>query len=168
MFCFVFVLFFQLCINYCNEKLNNHFNEHIFKGEIAAYAEEGVVVPNLEFRDNKPILDFIERKGDGIFSILDEQIMVNGTDSKFLSKVQQLHARNKHYIMPKRNNCPDPDTRNCFGVVHFAGDVFYNVADFVEKNKDALHSDVVEALLTSSNSAILELFNPVAGKRAVK
>lgn len=61
--------------------------------------------------------------------------MVNGTDAKFLSKVQQLHGNNKHYIMPKRNNCPDPDTRNCFGVVHFAGDVFYNVRDFVEKNK---------------------------------
>eukprot|EP00904_Undaria_pinnatifida_P002449 jgi/Undpi1/12204/HiC_scaffold_5.g01880.m1 len=127
--------FEQLCINYCNEKLNNHFNEHVFKGEIAAYAAEGVVVPNLVFKDNKPILDFIEGKGDGLYSILDEQIMVNGTDAKFLSKVQQMHGSHKHYIMPKRNNCPDPDTRNCFGVVHFAGDVFYNVRDFVEKNK---------------------------------
>lgn len=64
----------QLCINYCNEKLNNHFNEHVFKGEIAAYAAEGVVVPNLVFKDNQPILDFIEGKGDGIYSILDEQV----------------------------------------------------------------------------------------------
>lgn len=64
----------QLCINYCNEKLNNHFNEHVFKGEIATYAAEGVVVPNLVFKDNKPILDFIEGKGDGIYSILDEQV----------------------------------------------------------------------------------------------
>lgn len=64
-----------------------------------------------------------------------KKIMVNGTDAKFLSKVQQMHGNHKHYIMPKRNNCPDPDTRNCFGVVHFAGDVFYNVRDFVEKNK---------------------------------
>lgn len=66
----------QLCINYCNEKLNNHFNEHVFKGEIAAYAAEGVVVPNLVFKDNKPILDFIEGKGDGIYSILDEQVIL--------------------------------------------------------------------------------------------
>lgn len=66
--------FEQLCINYCNEKLNNHFNEHVFKGEIAAYAAEGVVVPNLVFKDNKPILDFIEGKGDGLYSILDEQV----------------------------------------------------------------------------------------------
>ena len=67
--------FEQLCINYCNEKLNNHFNEHVFKGEIAAYAAEGVVVPNLVFKDNKPILDFIEGKGDGLYSILDEQVI---------------------------------------------------------------------------------------------
>lgn len=53
----------------------------MFKGEIAAYAAEGVVVPNLVFKDNKPILDFIEGKGDGLFSILDEQVkQVEGRD----------------------------------------------------------------------------------------
>lgn len=50
----------------------------MFKGEIATYAAEGVVVPNLVFKDNKPILDFIEGKGDGIYSILDEQVRFSG------------------------------------------------------------------------------------------
>ncbi|CAM9658024.1 unnamed protein product, partial [Laminaria digitata] len=34
--------------------------------------------------------------------------------------------------------------------------------------QDALHSDVVEALMTSTNLIVSELFDPVAGKRAVK
>lgn len=34
--------------------------------------------------------------------------------------------------------------------------------------QDALHSDVVEALMTSTNVVVAELFDPVAGKRAVK
>lgn len=36
------------------------------------------------------------------------------------------------------------------------------------ETQDALHSDVVEALMTSTNVIVAELFDPVAGKRAVK
>ena len=34
--------------------------------------------------------------------------------------------------------------------------------------QDALHSDVVEALMTSTNVIVAELFDPVAGKKAVR
>jgi myosin heavy subunit len=39
--------FEQLCINYCNEKLQGHFNEHIFKLEQAEYQAEGVDVSKI-------------------------------------------------------------------------------------------------------------------------
>jgi hypothetical protein len=48
--------FEQLCINYCNEKLQFHFNEHIFRLEQEVYAAEGVVVPSTAFKDNRPTL----------------------------------------------------------------------------------------------------------------
>lgn len=68
----------------------------MFKGEIAAYAAEGVVVPNLVFKDNKPILDFIEGKGDGIYSILDEQVlgMLRGRQTNSLNSVRVVYERN--------------------------------------------------------------------------
>jgi myosin heavy subunit len=82
--------FEQMCINYCNEKLNNHFNEHVFKHELAIYQEEGVNVRDLSYKDNLPILEFLENPHNGIYSMMDEQIMINGTDEKFLGRVQQV------------------------------------------------------------------------------
>ena len=39
--------FEQLCINFCNEKLQFHFNEHIFKMELDLYALENIHIPAL-------------------------------------------------------------------------------------------------------------------------
>jgi myosin heavy subunit len=59
--------FEQLCINYCNEKLQFHFNEHIFRLEQEVYAAEGVNVPATDFKDNSATLSLLEAKAQGIF-----------------------------------------------------------------------------------------------------
>ena len=73
--------FEQLCINYCNEKLQFHFNEYIFKLEQDEYKSEGIPVDLIEFKDNQPTLDMLEAKATGIFAMIDEEINVpKGTD----------------------------------------------------------------------------------------
>ncbi len=155
---FVTNSFEQLCINYCNEKLNNHFNEHVFKNELAIYESEGVEIEELDFKDNAMIVDFLENQNCGILSLLDDQIMINGTDDKFLSRVTQLHKTSPQYQTPRRKDCADPDPANCFGIVHYAGTVFYNVKGFLEKNKDTLHPDVVDALRGSKCKMVVDMF----------
>jgi myosin heavy subunit len=44
--------FEQFCINYANEKLQQHFNNHIFKLEQDEYKREGVNVSHIDFVDN--------------------------------------------------------------------------------------------------------------------
>jgi myosin heavy subunit len=40
--CYQVNSFEQLCINYANEKLQYHFNDVIFRGEMAMYESEGI------------------------------------------------------------------------------------------------------------------------------
>lgn len=56
---FIFSEFFtvnsfeQFCINYCNEKLQQFFNETILKYEQELYKKEGLNVPEIKYVDNQ-------------------------------------------------------------------------------------------------------------------
>ncbi|CAB4291515.1 unnamed protein product [Prunus armeniaca] len=54
--------FEQFCINYTNEKLQQHFNKHVFKSEQEEYTREEIDWSYIEFVDNKDVLDVIEQK----------------------------------------------------------------------------------------------------------
>ena len=45
--------FEQFCINYCNEKLQQFFNERILKEEQALYEKEGLNVKKIHYVDNQ-------------------------------------------------------------------------------------------------------------------
>ena len=108
--------FEQLCINYCNEKLQSHFNEHIFKLEEEEYKREGIDVANADFADNQPCLDLLEKERTGVFDLLDDEIYVpRGSDEGFLNKVLQIKHANLKRPKPK-----EKDSRVCFNILHFA------------------------------------------------
>jgi myosin heavy subunit len=88
--------FEQLLINYANEKLQRHFNRHLFEVEQALYAAEGVDWTYITFNDNKPCLELIEGGSGtvGILSTLDDAWSGMGSSSekdvKFVSQLHQL------------------------------------------------------------------------------
>ncbi|KAL0392637.1 UNVERIFIED_CONTAM: Myosin-8 [Sesamum radiatum] len=58
----LFDCFEQFCINLTNEKLQQHFNQHVFKMEQEEYSKEEIDWSYIEFVDNQDILDLIEKQ----------------------------------------------------------------------------------------------------------
>jgi myosin heavy subunit len=128
--------FEQLCINYCNEKLQHHFNVHIFTLERQYYESEGVTLPGVSnFVNNDDTLELLESK-TGIFSMIDEEILVpKGSDAGFLSKMFNKHAKHAHLRkVGRKDNAINPDTS--FVIKHYAADVCYDCLNFLDKNQD--------------------------------
>ena len=57
--------FEQFCINLANEKLQQHFNQHVFKMEQHEYIKEKIDWSYIDFVDNQDVLDLIEGKHTG-------------------------------------------------------------------------------------------------------
>ena len=136
----------QMCINYTNETLQQHFNKHVFKLEQQEYEREGILWKFISFPDNQDVLDLVEMKRVGIMSILDEQCIVEwGSDDKF---VQQLYHRCEGH--DRFVASPQQTPYNKFSVEHYAGYVEYSTEEWVEKNKDQLPAASVELIQSST------------------
>ncbi|XP_021333026.3 unconventional myosin-VIIb isoform X2 [Danio rerio] len=146
--------FEQLCINFANEQLQQFFVKHVFKLEQQEYAREDIVWKNIEFNDNQSTLDVLAIKSLNILSLIDEESRFpKGTDATMLNKMNQHHGKGDIYMPPKNNH----DTQ--FGIRHFAGVVHYDSKGFLEKNRDALSSDIIQLIHTSSNKLLKQIFH---------
>jgi len=199
--------FEQLCINYCNEKLQGFFNDHIFKLEQEEYRREEIDVSQIGFSDNQGVINAIDHRSDGIFAICDDQVnLLRGSDEGFLHKMQEVakkmeqaaaahsasrdngfdirgsghggrkgsvvkdnmaHLARKSPLQANKQIIKKPDvketrrnpaSRNAFIIVHFAGEVTYNVEGFLEKNRDVLRDDLLQAIENSSFDMMVQLF----------
>ncbi|CAG4937205.1 unnamed protein product [Parnassius apollo] len=143
--------FEQLCINYANETLQHYFNKHIFKLEQQEYQKERLEWSNLTWNDNSPVIQLLSKKPVGILHLLDDESnFPRASDASFLEKCHYNHALNELYSRPRLG-------ANEFGIKHYAGQVWYNVEGFLDKNRDALRGDVLELLCGSEVPLVAEM-----------
>ncbi|KDP33878.1 hypothetical protein JCGZ_07449 [Jatropha curcas] len=152
---FKFNSFEQFCINFTNEKLQQHFNQHVFKMEQEEYTKEEINWSYIEFVDNQDVLDLIEKRPGGIISLLDEACMFpKSTHETFAQKLYQTFKTNKRFIKPKLS-------RTSFTISHYAGEVTYLADQFLDKNKDYVVAEHQGLLTASKCSFVAGLFPPL-------
>jgi myosin-5 len=140
--------FEQLCINFCNEKLQQHFNRNTFVLEEDTYKAEGIDFDHIEYIDNQDILNMIEKKPKGILVVLDDEVSVpKGSDRGFYNKICKIHKKNKRFLQPRL-------AQNTFVINHYAGGVTYTIDNMMEKNKDKIEEDMAALMTTSKLSLV--------------
>ena len=152
--------FEQFCINYANEKLQQEFNQHVFKLEQEEYVREEIDWTFIDFSDNQPCIDLIEAKL-GILSLLDEESRLPmGSDEQFVTKLHHNFAadKQKFYKKPRFG-------RSAFTICHYAVDVTYESDGFIEKNRDTVPDEHMEVLRNSSNAFVKEILEVAAAVR---
>uniref|UniRef100_A0A672ZW85 Myosin motor domain-containing protein n=1 Tax=Sphaeramia orbicularis TaxID=375764 RepID=A0A672ZW85_9TELE len=151
----------QLCINFTNEKLQQFFNHHMFVLEQEEYKKEGIIWEFIDFgMDLAACIELIE-KPMGIFSILEEECMFpKATDTSFKNKLYDQHlGKCKAFEKPK----PAKGKAEAhFSLVHYAGTVDYNIAGWLDKNKDPLNESVLQ-LYQKSAMKLLAVLYPLFG-----
>lgn len=139
--------FEQFCINYANEKLQQEFNQHVFKLEQDEYMREEIEWTFIDFSDNQPCITLIEAKL-GILSLLDEESRLPaGSDQSWVEKLYQNFDKpdhNKFFKKPRFG-------RSSFIVNHYAMEVTYESEGFIEKNRDTVPDEHLEVLMATEN-----------------
>ncbi|KAL6534061.1 hypothetical protein OROHE_013894 [Orobanche hederae] len=147
--------FEQFCINFANEKLQQHFNEHVFKMEQEEYQKEEINWSYIEFIDNQDVLDLIEKKPIGIIALLDEACMFpKSTHETFSNKLFQNFRSHRRLVKAKFSETD-------FTISHYAGKVNYQTESFLDKNRDYVVVEHCNLLASSRCPFIVGLFPPL-------
>merc|ERR1712142_904580 len=152
--------FEQICINFCNEKLQQFFNHHMFVLEQEEYKKEEIQWTFIDFgMDLAACIELFE-KPMGLLSILEEESMFpKATDKSFAEKLTtNCLGKSVAFIKPKGDAH--------FGCCHYAGVANYNITGWLEKNKDPLNDTVVDQLKKGTNELLVLLFANHPGQSA--
>uniref|UniRef100_A0A673K844 Unconventional myosin-XIX-like n=1 Tax=Sinocyclocheilus rhinocerous TaxID=307959 RepID=A0A673K844_9TELE len=152
--CFLLNNLEQLCINYANEKLQQHFVAHYLKAQQEEYVTEGLQWSFIRYQDNQGCLDLIEGSPSSIFSLLNEECRLNrASDAKqFRVRLQKELSDNASISWDKLSKEPH------FTVAHYADKVSYQIEGMMEKNKDPVPPEIISLLQKSQDSLLHSLF----------
>merc|ERR1719515_525712 len=148
--------FEQICINFCNEKLQQFFNQHMFVLEQEEYVREGIEWANVDFGMDLQACITMFEKPMGLLAIFEEEsLFPKATDQSFAGKLHEnLLGKCPNFQKPS----PKPDPGAHFAVIHYAATVSYNLTAWLEKNKDPLNDTIIELFKNGSNPLLVNIF----------
>ncbi|XP_073431667.1 unconventional myosin-XIX isoform X2 [Dendrobates tinctorius] len=144
----------QLCINYANEKLQQHFVSHYMKAQQDEYASEGLEWSFISYQDNKRCVELIEGSPVSIFSLLNEECRLNRPSDalQLQSRLEVKLSQSMCFGRDKLRKSPN------FVISHYAGKVTYQIEGMAEKNKDPVPPELIQLLQETKDRLLQEVF----------
>ena len=145
--------FEQLCINFTNEKLQQLYVSYIYKSEEAELKAQGFDASYLDFQDNQPVLDLIEKYPISVLDLLDESTALNSSnDENLLGSMGKAMGGNPLIKVNLQGQN--------FMISHTAKTVAYSIKGFRTKNRDEITREIEELMGKAKNIVIREAFAP--------
>ncbi|CAF1642219.1 unnamed protein product [Rotaria magnacalcarata] len=141
--------FEQFCINYCDEKIQQIFNEHLVETARLLFQEE----------------DLFEDQITGWFHLLDEESNVTERQSN-QSTHDIFHGNPNHSMVniPPKLDLPAASIihhNEVFVVEHYSGNAVYSTSEFIDKNNDILLDSFIIFVRKSKNEFVKNLFDEI-------
>ncbi|GAM84665.1 hypothetical protein ANO11243_026640 [Dothideomycetidae sp. 11243] len=155
----------QLLNNAATESLYHFCLQSFFERKSDLLETEEVQVPASSYFDNSDAVKCLLKPGNGLLSILDDQMRRGKSDLQFLESIRKrfdgknpaIDVGSATSVVPGSNFA----TRNAsaaFTVKHFAGEVDYPVEGLLEANGDVISGDLMNLMNSTTNTFISELF----------
>ncbi|KAG8258536.1 Myosin-IIIa [Homalodisca vitripennis] len=138
----------QLFVNTVNEQLQYHYNQRVFAWEMQEQIEEGIPLQSLQYYDNKPTIDELMTKPDGLLYIIDESNK-NSQGASFIVEKLQSSPKGPRVKMSSSKE---------FSVAHYTGKIAYDLQDIPSKNRDFLPPEMIETMRLSNDNVLKQLF----------
>ncbi|KAF2161144.1 glycosyltransferase family 2 protein [Zasmidium cellare ATCC 36951] len=164
----------QLLSNAATESMYNFCLQSFFERKADLLETEEVQVPATSYFDNSDAVKGLLKPGNGLLSILDDQMKRGKTDMQFLESLRKrFEAKNPAIevgsatVTLPGNNFATHNASAAFTVKHFAGEVDYPVEGLLEENGEVISGDLMNLVNTSSSDFVSELFGQEALNKVV-
>ncbi|CAM4808917.1 unnamed protein product [Rotaria magnacalcarata] len=157
--------FEQFCINYCDEKIQQIFNEHLVETARLLFQEEGIGLNKIDYIDNQDCINLFEDQITGWFHLLDEESNVTERQSN-QSTHDIFHGNPNHSMVniPPKLDLPAASIihhNEVFVVEHYSGNAVYSTSEFIDKNNDILLDFFIIFVRKSKNEFVKNLFDEI-------
>ncbi|XP_055307272.1 myosin heavy chain 95F-like [Sitodiplosis mosellana] len=139
--------FEQICINYINETVQQFCIRKQIIEELEWYADDGIHIPDVNYLDNREILDLFEDKTNGIWSLLeDESKKRKPSNETFFQNLITKCSKNPAFTLPKISK---ETNKASFVIKHFSKNVCYSAENFVQKNTQFVSTTILDIISKS-------------------
>ena len=159
----------QLLNNAASESFYNFCLQSFFERKADLLETEEVQVPATSYFDNSDAVKGLLKSGNGLLSILDDQMRRGKTDLQLLESLRKrfenkntaIEVASASIVMPG-NNFATANTNATFTVKHFAGEVDYPVDGLLEANGEVISGDLMNLVGQSQSRFVQDLFGQEA------